>query len=205
MRNFPYPDKELSREELTRDILYGKIPEDARAVISDRAWETGAAAAKDIFNEGGESQNIYDAARRGGLVLEKQHVDQIVGKVRYFSEYFPDEGKIVLYTVSIGRWAEKNGMPYDEAEEMILAHEYFHHLEFVKLGQTSRQYLVPTLKIGKWELIQSGIRALSEIGAHGFAGTYHEITRGEPPRNDTGSRLRNHAVNVAGLARLIRK
>ena len=46
MRVYPFPDKTGSREELKRDILYEKIPAEDLDAISDRAWETGAAAAQ---------------------------------------------------------------------------------------------------------------------------------------------------------------
>ena len=44
-----------------------------------------------------------------------------------------------------------------------------------KLGLTSRDYQVPMISIGPLRLGKTGIRALSEIGAHGFAHTYHQL------------------------------
>ncbi len=62
-----------------------------------------------------------------------------------------------------------------EAENLILSHEYYHFLEWNKLGLTSRDYQVPMVSIGPLHLGKTGIRALSEIGAHGFAHTYHHL------------------------------
>jgi len=81
-------------------------------------------------------------------------------------------------TPPAGLLAVASGLPVAQAEELILAHEYFHCLECPKIGLTSKQYVVPTLKIGRLVLMTSGIRALSEIAAHGFARTFHE--RGAP-------------------------
>ncbi len=64
-----------------------------------------------------------------------------------------------------------------EAENLILSHEYYHFLEWNKLGLTSRDYQVPMISIGPLRLGRTGIRALSEIGAHGFAHTYHQLLR----------------------------
>ena len=38
-----------------------------------------------------------------------------------------------------------------------------------------REYQVPMLTIGRWKIGATGIRALSEIGAHAFARTYYEF------------------------------
>ena len=72
-------------------------------------------------------------------------------------------------------WAQQNKMTRMEAENLILSHEYYHFLEWNKLGLTSRDYQVPMISIGPLRLGKTGIRALSEIGAHGFAHTYHQL------------------------------
>ena len=59
------------------------------------------------------------------------------------------------------------------------AHEFYHYAECRKIGFTSDLYIIPVLKIGKKVLRKSGIRALSEIGAHGFACTYLERRLGK--------------------------
>lgn len=43
------------------------------------------------------------------------------------------------------------------------------YLGWNELGFTSRGYQVPMLLIGRYKLGRTGIRALSEIGAHVFA------------------------------------
>jgi hypothetical protein len=193
MRSFPFPGREASREELTRDLLYERIPREDLAVISDRAWETGVRAARAIL-EAYPGRTMAEIARAEGLEVEYVAKDNIAGKVRYFSEYYSGPKKICMYTASIEKWAEKNGMQTGDACELILSHEFFHHLECVGIGLTSKQYEVPRFTIGKWKIGRAGIRALSEIGAHGFSRTVYE-NRGEPDSGKTAEPLRNHAVN----------
>ncbi|MFL0247286.1 hypothetical protein [Candidatus Clostridium stratigraminis] len=197
MRAFPFPDKIMSREELLRDLLYEKIPKGDLESISDRAWETGAAAAKAIIKEHGFEISIIEIAKISGLTIERSEKDHVAGNVRYFSEYYSGRNAIILYTESVSKWAKINRLSMDEAEELILSHEYFHFLECTKLGLTSKQYMVPNIKIGKIVLGKSGIRALSEIGAHGFSRTFYEL-RGQAVNEKISNKqnlLCNEAVN----------
>lgn len=197
MRTFPFPDKIMSREELPRDLLYEKIPQSELVRISDKAWETGVEAAQNVVEEYGTSKSIKEIAKISGLTIEWNSVDNVVGNVRYFSEYYSGRNRIILYAESISKWAKVNNMTVQEAEELILSHEYFHFLECTKLGLTSKQFMVPKIKIGTVTLGKSGIRALSEIGAHGFSRTFYEL-RGEAKGKkitNSHSLLCNEAVN----------
>ena len=176
MRAFPFPDKIMSREELPRDLLYEKIPKSDLERISDKAWDTGASAARAIVEEYGCDKHIEEIAKASGLTVEWINKDNIAGNVRYFSEYYSGRKKIMLYVESISKWAKTNKLPMHEAEELILSHEYYHFLECTKLGLTSKQYRVPNIKIGSIILAKAGIRALSEIGAHGFSRTFYELS-----------------------------
>ena len=64
---------------------------------------------------------------------------------------------------------------YDMAVNLILSHEYYHYLEMNEIGLASRDYLVPMVQIGPLKLGKTGIRALSEVGAHAFARKYYEL------------------------------
>jgi hypothetical protein len=193
MRSFPFPDREASREELTRDILYEHIPRENLPMISDRAWETGVKAALAI-RKAYPGKTMAEIARAEGLEVKYVPKDNITGKIRYFSEYYSGLKTIRMYTQSIEKWASKNKMNAEEAYELILSHEFFHHLECVKIGLTSKQYEVPRLVIGKWKIGKSGIRALSEIGAHGFSYAFY-MNREGPNLKKPMEPLRNHAVN----------
>lgn len=195
MRVYPFPDKIASREELKRDLLYRKIPPQDLEAIADRAWETGVAAAQATLAEH-PGKSIYAVAAAEGLKVERRDVDKVSGNVRYFSEYYSGRKTIFLYDASVRKWAEANRLTRDAAEELILSHEIFHHYECTRLGPTSRQYTVPQLELGPIKLGKAGIRALSEIGAHGFSYAWYEARGQLPHRERTGSpTLRNHAVN----------
>ncbi len=196
MRAFPFPDKIASREELIRDLLFHKIPQDCYEQIADNAWATGVKAATEIL-ERYPNLTMEQIGKKEGLQIEYVSQDHISGNVRYFSEYYSAPQKIILYTASIQKWAKANRLSQKEAYELILSHEFYHHLECTRLGLTSKQYQVPTVTIGKMKWGKSGIRALSEIGAHGFSRTYYEQKRRMPKQAEKGDtpQLQNHAVN----------
>ena len=175
MKGFPFPDQVESRRELERDILFDKIPPEHRVIISDNAWKTGVEAAHDLFLKYDKKITMEQIANKSGLIVERQYKDQVIAGQRYFAEYYSGRNRIILYTESIGKWARENLLASILAEELILAHEFYHFLECTKLGLTSKQYLVPVLKIGSLVLVRSGVRTLSEIGAHGFSRTFYEL------------------------------
>lgn len=173
---FPFPDRIGSREELRRDIHYRKIAKEDLGRISDRAWETGVHAASELLKKY-PGMPVYKVMEEEGLKISRVNQDQVSGNVRYFSEYYSGRKEIILYEKSICLWARENHLSVGKAEEMILAHEFYHHLECTRLGLTSRQYQVPILQLGGWKIGRTGIRSLSEIGAHGFARTIYEALK----------------------------
>ena len=202
MRSFPFPDQVLSREEISRDIQKDKIPSEKIEEISDNAWNQGVRAAKDIM-KAYKDKTIYEIMDQSGLVMERMQKERVTGNLRYFSEYDSKKSRITVYEGSIQKWALKNNCTYLEAEELILAHEYFHFLESTKLGELSKQYRVPALKIGRFVCIWSGIRALSEIGAHGFSRTYFDSKKAFGAENTAV--LRNAAMNIEKSSELMRR
>lgn len=172
---FPFPGKELAAKELSYDLCYSKIAEADRDAIAEQAWHKGEDAARDAWDKSGGNTDFFQIAAESGLSIEKVKTDYIVGGQRYFSDYISGQGKIHLYTGSVAKWAEQNHLTQEQAENLILSHEYFHFLEWTAIGLSSRMYQVPMLQIGKLKLGKTGIRALSEIGAHAFARTYYEL------------------------------
>ena len=174
-QSLPFPGRELAEKELSRDYCYAKIPREDRVKIVDMAWEKGEAAAKVTYERYGGSTDFFDILRKSGLECVKTDVDYIVGNQRYFSDYLTGRKRVRLYTKSIALWAEQNGLDEEQAANLILSHEYFHFLEHSEIGLTSREYQVPMLILGPLKLGRTGIRALSEIGAHAFALAYHGL------------------------------
>lgn len=171
-RLFPLPDLASAKREFERDPLYRRIPPEKAEAVLAKAWRTGAAAAEKLRAERGFAIRISDLAAENGMELVRETGDCVAAGLRSFGEYSSDPDRIVLYLGAIGKWAEANGWETDAAEEMSAAHEYFHYLEHSRLGPTSRQCVVATLRIGNFVLLQSGVRALSEIGAYGFASAW---------------------------------
>lgn len=175
MKAFPFPDQIESRNELRADILYHRIPEADRERICDLAWSRGAAAAEAILKKY-PGKRMAEIAEEEGLsvaLVEKDAVNQVF---RTFGEYDTASGQMTLYLASIVKWARANGLSEETARELVMAHEFYHFLECTRLGMTSELSKIPLWRLGKWVLRSSGIRALSEIGAHGFARTCFEAS-----------------------------
>ena len=93
----------------------------------------------------------------------------MLGDRRYFCEYFSEKKLIKIYRKSMELWCGENGYDYEDGCNLILCHEYFHHLEWHEIGMTSRRHQVPMIKIGRFHLGKTGIPAQSEIAANAFA------------------------------------
>ena len=171
----PFPGRDLAEKELSYDPCCPRIPEADRARIVDAAWEKGCSAARDVFAQSGGSADFFAICKANGLTVVERDIDFVSGNQRYFSDYVAGKNCVTLYLRSVDLWAQQNKMTRMEAEKLILSHEFYHFLEWNKLGLTSRDYQVPMISIGPLRLGKTGIRALSEIGAHGFAHTYHQL------------------------------
>ena len=178
MKEYPFPDEVSAREELKRDVLYHCIPEEDRLKICAQAWNRGKEFARKIMCMAPE-KSIREIAEAEGVRVIISEKDQVNGAIRTYGEYKAEKNEMILYTGSIVRWARVNHMEEQQAMELVMAHEFYHYAECRKIGFTSDLYIIPVLKIGKKVLRKSGIRALSEIGAHGFACTYMERRLGK--------------------------
>jgi len=177
MKEFPFPSRELAYDELKRDVMYNKLVKsgaDIDAVV-EKAWNTGAEAAKNVYEEVGGEQDFLVIAKDKGLRIIREYKDNVIAGKRFFSEYYSNKQEMTLYVESIRKWADSNEMTEEEATNLILAHEFFHHLESTRLGFTSKQATVPMLTLFGYQIGATGVRALSEIGAHAFARTYYEL------------------------------
>lgn len=170
---YPFPTKDLAYQELTYDYCYNKIKEEDKERIVDEAWEKGEDTAKEVFARFNGSYDFRMICAESGLQLNDKDTDYVVGNQRYFSDYVSGTNQINLYLKSIAKWAEENQLSMNDAINLILSHEYFHFMEMNVIGQLSKSYEVPMLVIGKLKLGKTGIHALSEIGAHGFAHQYY--------------------------------
>lgn len=180
----PFPGRELAEQELSYDPCYEKIPPEDRPKIVEAAWSKGEAAARRIFEKFGGERDFRKIAENSGLKVCPKDTDYVVGRQRYFSDYLSGTNEINLYLKSVALWAEQNRMSPEDAQNVILSHEYYHFLECNEIGLTSRDYSVPMLRLGTLKIGSTGIRALSEIGAHAFARTYYEQLQQEENGNE---------------------
>jgi hypothetical protein len=104
MRKYPFLDKELSHQELKRDLLYNKIPVYDRQNIVNAAWAFGIKAANEVYEKYGLQNDIIQIAIQSGLKIKRELEERVSGNLRYFGEFVSKENLIVLYSNSI-----KNG------------------------------------------------------------------------------------------------
>ena len=86
MRAFPFPDRLESREELKRDILYRRIPEEDREAVCDMAWERGRKAACEILEQY-PGMKLPEIAGKEGLKVEYAEEEKVNAVLRTFGEY----------------------------------------------------------------------------------------------------------------------
>lgn len=179
---FPLPGRALAEKELRRDALYSRIPPQKRREVLERAWSKGEQAARQVYRQHGGEADLLCIAERSGLHCQWDERDRALAGRRHFAEYLPECRCVRLYEGGIRLLAEKNGIPVPQALDLVLGHEYFHFLEHLCLGWTSRDCLVPLVCIGPLRFGKTGIRALSEVGAHAFAYTWVRLKESAPGR-----------------------
>lgn len=170
---FPFPDRDSSLLIFQRDPCYYKVPADQAEAVFDDAWSTGVRQAK-IFTGQYETLDMVEILERLGFSIHTEDTDYVMGNVRYFCEYLSNKNIVRLYRGSISLWAQKNGFDYEQARNIILAHEYFHYLEAKCVGWVSKRCVVPMLKIGSFRIGKTGVPALSEVAANAFANEYYK-------------------------------
>ena len=172
---FPFPTRELARKELSWDRFATRIPEEDKERVIDLAWSKGERAAHMVFEESNGQSDFFKICKDAGMTIIKKDIDCVYGNQRYFSDYVSGTKEITLYEQSCALWAKQNQLEPHEAQNLILMHEFFHVLETMRLGLTSKEYTVPLITIGPCKLGKTGIHALSEIAAHAFTNTYYEL------------------------------
>lgn len=165
-------DRPLALMELSNDPLYGKIPREKLAYYTDESLSAGKAAAaacrgrdiRSLYRENGiEVRRRDKAAGLYGVVLRGQAV---MGKTGC---------RVELYRDSIRELAEHSGggklpaLSPERAEEIHLAHEFYHFLEY-KRGRTISEQLEPVVLFRCFSLRRTAhINRCSEVAAHAFA------------------------------------
>ena len=170
MLHYPFPNKENSMQDLLRDYVYPKIEPEKVDEIFEDAWSVGQTAARNFLREHGDAPlRMRRFLLEQGFQVQEKNMDYVLGGRRYFCEYFSERKVIKIYRKSVELWCGENGYNYEDGCNLILCHEYFHHLEWHEIGMTSRRHLVPMIKIGGISMGKTGVPSLSEIAANAFA------------------------------------
>ena len=115
-----------------------------------------------------------------GLRVVRGGAERAAGRL-FFAEYLPKKRLVVVNTPSLRMWADHHGVGLGTAVDMALCHEYFHHLEWTRLGLTSLALDIPLLRVGPIRVGRVRFRSLSEIGAYGFTHEcFHPSSEGVP-------------------------
>jgi hypothetical protein len=167
---------EIGMWELKNDLLFNKIPLEQQQEFIDLAWNIGSTTAVRYCREYHTDIPTEFVAKLGLTLIELEQVASIP-QIRICSEYYSNPKRIVLYKNTIEEEIEKlkakGIMEFDKylkIRELFIAHELYHHIECHDIGVTSQKGRIVICKIGPFR-ITSGVKALSEIGAHGFTKT----------------------------------
>ena len=144
---FPYPCRGACAPELAADPCAGRLAGARRAEAIDMAWERGAGAARRLFPGGARGTDFARVCADAGLTVVRGGAERAAGRL-FFAEYLPKKRLVVVNTPSLRMWADHHGVGLGTAVDMALCHEYFHHLEWTRLGLTSLALDIPLLRVG---------------------------------------------------------
>ena len=176
MKEFPFPNRENSMQDLLQDYVFPKIEANRVNEIFDDAWTLGEMQGELFLKEHKDDNplDMLDIMQKSGVTVVYRDIDYVLGKRRYFCEYLSGKNLLKIYRGSVALWCENNGFSFEEGLNVILCHEYYHYLECHKIGMTSRRYQVPIIKMGPVKIGKTGVPSLSEIGANAFAGVCYK-------------------------------
>lgn len=163
----------LAETILELDLTSKRIPSQERPALISMALKCGREWALELRKQYPAADILFLAKQLGVDLKTSDQVNEI-GNIVLRSEYYTQPPQIVVYSSSIKVLEEviervglANVMPPSLIMPIHVAHELFHHIEYLKKDSLSRRYMVRTLGLGPWGL-KSGVRALTEIGAHAF-------------------------------------
>lgn len=160
----------MSRTILEQDFEYAKLSAEEADRAFEDAWENGTETAKRFWEEHGkENMDFLKILRDENVEIRFFPQDYVVQNRRYFCEIYPKSKRVHVYRRSVEIWCGENDFPFEEGLNVLLSHEYFHYLEWTKIGFASQRFQVPMVRLGPLRLGKTGIAALSEIGANAFA------------------------------------
>lgn len=168
-----YSDEFLGYLELKQDLLFNKIPPEARKGYIIQALEIGQEAASQVATT--SITRLYEQANIKIVKVEKSG-QLFKTKLRAQYEEGPNHtAKVTYYKESIENLARSGGLSYDQALKIHLAHEFFHYWEMEKATPVNEQLAkVKLTKVFGWQRYGTILRT-SEIAANAFAKTFLKL------------------------------
>lgn len=167
--------EEIGRYFLERDPLFGYLPSQDLSRFVDAAFQTGEGAAAQLTASFPGSMPS-EIAKNLGITV--QHMDK-EDKFHY-AEYIQGQNTITLYQISREtRRAYLAGSTVEQApdiEEVLIAHELFHHLELSGMvnDRYVQQNFVVLFRLGMFE-IRRVLTSMREIAATAFVKALFEL------------------------------
>lgn len=167
-------DYELAYEQLSRDLLFYKIPSEQVEYYVNTAMEIGIEAAEKYQNE-----DICEMCAKNSVIIEtSDRSGKFFGtRIRAEIHMSDDEKKIILYQKSIDDIAKvvlyhlpcKQQLSRDKIRKMHIAHEFFHFME--KQNNCYVNEMLAKVVIFRFLGLQrkASILTLSELAAHSFS------------------------------------
>jgi hypothetical protein len=167
-------DYDLAHEQLTRDLLFQKIPPEQVEHYVCTALKIGADVARACA-----TRDIYQLCADNNIRIELLSSRGKYFGVRMRAEIHMSDGetKILLYQQSIEDIArslreffpDDQGMSYDTILKMHLAHEFFHYIE--QRDNMRVNEMLPKVVTFRFLGLQrkATILTLSEVAAHSFS------------------------------------
>lgn len=167
-------DYELAYEQLSRDLLFHKIPSGQIEYYVNTAMNIGAEAAAEYQNK-----DICALCAENGVFIEiSDRSGKFLGtRMRAEIDMQGDENKIILYQQSIDDIAKavldclpcEQQLSKDKIRKMHIAHEFFHFIEHQ--NKCCVNEMLP--KVITFRILglkrKASIITLSEVAAHSFS------------------------------------
>lgn len=169
----PFPDYNLSKDEVLSSNLSKKTTQKSALKYFNQSWKCGKYQAEQLISNGTVVNFEEEFTSRNYRIYE-YHIDNKIGNIRYYADIFPENKIIKLYSLSIKKWSDQFDLNYERSKNLVLAHEYFHYIEYSSIGFLSEMTNIPYLKIGNYKFGKLKFNILSEVGAYSFVNTLIE-------------------------------
>jgi hypothetical protein len=170
----------LAETMLELDSTGKRIPSQERLGLISMALKCGGEWMLDLRKQYPAADIMLLLEQLGVDLKISEEVNEI-GNIVLRSEYYAEPPRIVIYRSSIRgleEFIKRFGLTDAVAPGLLIpihvAHELFHHIEYLRKDPLSQRTTVTTLRFGPWRL-KSGVRALSEIGAHAFVQAWFSL------------------------------